>query len=44
MTAREVIYINAEILLRAGIPSDRVIKITDDALEMLPSLVGKAPL
>ncbi|MBZ5538119.1 MAG: hypothetical protein LAO31_19375 [Acidobacteriia bacterium] len=44
MTAREVIEANAQILLDAGLPEERVIRVVDDTLELLTGIGGKAPL
>lgn len=38
MSAREVITKNAEILLQAGVPEEKVIALIDDAFEMLPKI------
>lgn len=40
----EVLEKNAQILLDAGVPMDRVVEVIDYALEMYPALVGKVPL
>jgi hypothetical protein len=42
MTARQVILANAQILLDAGVPMERVIAIIDDSLELLTGTAGKA--
>jgi hypothetical protein len=41
MGLREMLTKNAQILIEAGVPESKVEALIDDALEMLPGLVGK---
>lgn len=40
----EILEKNAQILLKAGVPMNKVIEVIDYALEMYPAIAGKAPL
>jgi hypothetical protein len=41
LSVREILELNANILLKAGVPPERVIELVDDALEMLPAILGR---